>query len=162
MADPTVIAERVHNARERLSKACAAVAAGMGVAPPAVRPHLSHDPKYVAMQDLESAADFIGSVAEAMDDPAKVAALAARAADRLAARAEQLKEDAAANPSGDPGGEHRGEGDGEGNGEEPLFHGKPLSAFDGLDDGAILSIDGIGKATLAKIRSAQKALGTGK
>lgn len=40
--------------------------------------------------------------------------------------------------------------------DEPEFHGKPLSFFDGKSDEQILKIEGIGPGTLDKIREAQE------
>jgi hypothetical protein len=40
--------------------------------------------------------------------------------------------------------------------DEPEFHGKPLSFYDGKSDEQITKIPGIAEGTLAKIRDAQK------
>lgn len=42
-----------------------------------------------------------------------------------------------------------------GTADEPTFHGHPLSHFDGMDDDAVLSVRGIGPASLKAIRKAQ-------
>ena len=127
MASRASIAARAGIARGRLTVAMERLSKRHGVPLPVVPPVHYRQPELRAVADLERLADFLEEVTGGKKKP-----------------------EPAPEPDREPDTDNADEG------EEPTFHGYPLSEFDGKSDEQILEYDGIGAATLAKIREAQE------
>jgi hypothetical protein len=145
MATRASIAARLDTAFQRLQNTVGELAEkhGVPVPPPVAFPY--RQPELRQAAELERLADFHDLLLGRK--PTQPEGVNEQSGDEV---------DGPVEPTGDESPGDSDEGD---TPDEPLFHGKPLSFYDGKSDQEIIDIKGIGPKTLEEIRAAQKKAG---
>jgi hypothetical protein len=164
MATRASIGARRAIASQSIEQSIESIAAGLKLdVPEQPSPQVNRDPELRTAAHHERIASFLAVVASKVGKPVKESAEPQGPAD--GASVPPLAENEPphtqtvtplASTTVNAPAEDEGEGDQPEGADEPHFAGKPLSAYDSVDDGALTDQDGVGEATAKKIIRARK------